>query len=69
MEHRESSLKDLAIVSSSSLLSAILAALGMEVEEPSNAKVQVESAVSTKSASSTSPGTSCELDEVSSLGN
>ncbi len=62
-------MKDLAIVSPSSLLSATLAALEMKVEEPSNAKVQVESAISAKSASPTSPGTSCELDEVSSPGN
>jgi hypothetical protein len=32
-------------------------------------KVQVESAISAKSASLTSPGTSCELDKVSSPGN
>ena len=50
-------------------MSAILAAFEMEVEESSNTKVQVESAISAKSASPTSPGTSYELDEVSSPGN
>ena len=50
-------------------MSAILAAFEMEVEESSNTKVQVESAISAKSASPTSPSTACELDEVSSPGN
>ncbi len=69
LEHRKSSLKDLAIVYPSSLMSAILAPLEVEVEEPSNLKVQVEFAISAKSASPTSLGTSCEVGEVSSPGN
>ena len=69
MEHGKSSLKDLAIVSPSSLVNTIPAPLELDVEEPSNFNVQVESAKSASRASPISPGTSCEIDELSSPGN
>ena len=39
------------------------------VDEPSNLKIQVESAKSAKNTSLISPGTSSEMDELSSPGN
>ncbi len=69
MEHEKSSLKDLAIVSPSSLISTIPAPLQLDVEEPLNFKVHMESTRSVKSSFPTPPGTSCEIDELSSPGN
>ena len=62
-------MKDLAIVSPSSLVNTIPAPLELDVEEPSNFSVHVESARSASRASPISPGTSCEIDELSSSGN
>ena len=69
MEQEKSSLNDLAMVSSSSLMSIIVAPLDTDVEEPSNLKVHVETANPANSASPTSPGTTCEIVELSSPGN
>ena len=57
------------MVSPSSLMSTTLAPLDIDVEEPSNFKVHIESAIATNSASPTSPGTFCEITELSSQGN
>ena len=54
------------MVSPSSLMSTMLAPLDTDVEESSNLKVHVESANPANSASPTSPGTSCEIVELSS---
>ena len=53
----------------SSLVSTTPAPLDIDVEEPSNFKVYIESAIPTNSASPTSPSTSCEIIELSSPGN
>ena len=47
----------------------IPAPLELDVEEPSNFSVHMESTRSARSTSLTPPGTSCEIDELSSPGN